>query len=175
MYTEERINKDEHFIITGNFCCGADDPLNLFISMDAFSYDENSYGYTYLLLNEEKDVLLAFYTLKANGIQLYDSLTEEYNSVPVIEIARIAVEYDFQGNGLGKILFYDYILPKIRQVESILAVKAIIVFVEPDNYSGIKFYESLGFIKAEAEVQQKIRESFNEDCDLYIASLETLI
>jgi len=168
MYIEERIDRDKHFFVTADFCCGADDPLNLFLSMDAFDYDENKLGSTYLLFDENGESLLAFYTIKANGIQMYDSAKDEYNSIPVIEISRIAVEYDFQGSGLGKAMFYDYILPKVEIVEQLVAIKAIIVFVEPDNSKGIRFYESLGFKKADETVQQKIDETFNEECDLYI-------
>ena len=169
-YKEERLNRDIHFQIVGNFQCGADDPLNLFLSDKAFEYDEERYGTTYLLRAEEGDIL-AFYSIKANGVQICTPM-KEYNAVPVVEIARIAVEFDFQNMGMGKILFYDYILPKIEKIESLIAIRWIIVFVDPFNVRGIKFYESLGFIKAEEDVQKRIGESFNEDCDLYILELK---
>lgn len=169
-YKEERLDREKHFIEVEDFVCGADDPLNTFLTDNSFQYDEECYGTTYLLKEENTNTILAFYTIKANGIQTYDSESEEYNAVPVIEIARIAVAYDFQGKGLGKKLFYDYILPKINSVESMIAVRAVIVFVEPDNKKGIRFYTSLGFKKAKPSVQQSIGESFNEECDLYVLS-----
>ena len=63
-------------------------------------------------------------------------------------------------------------MPKIKEVEKTIAVRAIIVFVEPDNEKGIAFYKSLGFLKASDDVQQKIDETFNEDCDLYVLELK---
>ncbi len=171
-YIEERLDREKHFNIVVDFQCGADDPLNLFLSDDSFDYDEERYGLTYLLRDADTGIILAFYTIKANGVQTYSSENKEYNAVPVIEIARIAVEYELQHTGVGRKLFYEYILPKIRQVEELIAVRAIIVFVDPDNEDGIGFYRSLGFEKAAADVQQKIDESFNENCDLYVLELK---
>ena len=170
-YIEERINKERHFVEVGNFSCGADDPLDLFLSDMSFEYDEESYGSTYLLKDEKSGLILAFYTIKTNGIQTYDPDKNEYNSIPVIEIARIAVGYDYQGIGLGSEMFYEYILPKVTQVKNLVAVKAIIVFVEPENLQGIHFYKSLGFERASQEIQNSISDSFNENCDLYLLLL----
>ena len=169
-YVEERLDRDIHFQVVGDFQCGADDPLNQFLSDKAFEYDEEKYGLTYLL-REEKGIVLAFYTIKANGLQTYTA-REQYNAVPVVEIARLAVEFDFQRMGMGRKVFHEFILPKIQNVEKLIAVRWIIVFVDPYNTNGIRFYESLGFKKAEEDVQQRISESFNEDCDLYILALE---
>lgn len=169
---EERLDREKHIRCVGDFQCGPDDPLNGFLTDCSFEYDEEKYGYTYLLREKESGMVLAFYTIKANGVQTFSSETEEYNAVPVVEIARIAVAYEFQNMGLGKKLFYEYILPKIEFVESLIAVRAIIVFVDPDNENGIVFYESLGFEKAAAEVQKEIGESFNESCDLYVLELK---
>lgn len=170
-YIEERLDEEKHFSIVGDFCCGADDPLNIFLSDNSFDYHNNVYGTTYLLRDSDSGDILAFYTIKANGIQTYDSETNEYNAEPVIEIARIAVSFDFQNVGLGKLLFYDYIMPRINIVKNEIAVRAIIVFVESDNEQGLCFYKSLGFKKVDEIVQQCIDETFNEECDLYVLSL----
>ena len=170
-YCEERLDREKHFIAVGDFRCGADEPLDIFLSDYSFEYDENEYGKTYIIKAKNGNTILSFYTVKANGIQIYDSDNREYNSMPVIEIARIAVDYSLQGSGLGKKIFYDYILPKVQRVKGIIAVKAIIVFVEPNNKKGIRFYRSLGFVKADDVVQNTIGESFNEKCDLYVLSL----
>ena len=126
------------------------------------------------MLKESKvsDEILGFYTLKTSGIQIYEN--SEYNSIPVIEIARIAIHYEMQGKGVGKYVFYTCILPKIKQVAKLVAVKAIIAFVEPEDEQAIGFYKSVGFEKAKDEVQKEIEDSFNEECDLYLVSLEGL-
>lgn len=172
-YKEELLNKEssEHFMLVGDFCCGADNPLNTFLSDDAFDYSEEKQGHTYILMDSERTCILAFYTIKANAIHTFNVYTNEYIALPVVEIARIAVEFDFQGNGLGKIVFYDYIMPKIREVSKIIAIYGTIVFVESENKQGIQFYNSLGFKRANNETQKAVGDSYNEKCELYVLEL----
>lgn len=168
---EERIDEDKHFSILGDFVCGADDPLNLFLSDDAIRYDRDSLGNTYLVMSEGD--IVAFYTLKANGIQVEED-DGECESYPMIEISRIAVAFDLQGGGIGKRIFYDHILPKVELVSRYIAVRGIMVFAEKNNIQGIGFYKSLGFIRADDSVQKNIQDSFNIGCDLYTVSLKNL-
>lgn len=170
MLKEEKLSIDKHFRAVGEFCCGADSPLDTFLSCNAFKYEEQKYGKTYVLTSSEtEEDILGFYTLKTSGIQVEED--GEYNSIPVIEIARIALHYAIQGKGIGKYIFYTYILPKIKLVAELVAVNAIIAFVEPDDEQAIGFYRSIGFKKASKDVQKEIEDSFNERCDLYMVSL----
>lgn len=82
-----------------------------------------------------------------------------------------AVAHDLQQNGFGKRIFYDYIMPKIYTVMKYVAVKAIMVLVDQDNISGIKFYTSLQFSSVDEGVQKIVDDSFNENCKLYLLIL----
>ena len=114
MLNEEKLSSEKHFKSVGDFCCGADSPLDIFLSSQAFKYDEQIYGITYILTaSKDESEILGFYTLKTSGIQVEED--GEYNSIPVIEIARIALHYTLQGQGIGKYVFYTYILPKIEK------------------------------------------------------------
>ena len=168
---ENKLSIERHFRCVGDFTCGPDNPLDVFLSCDAFMYDEQHYGTTYVVTESETSVdILGFFTLKASGIQVQnDSI---FNSIPAIEVARIAIHYDFQGQKVGKYMFNTYILPKAKLVADLIAVKAIIAFVETDDEQAIGFYKSLGFEKADEKVQNAITESFNEQCDLYVVSLD---
>lgn len=173
MLHEEKLSAEKHIRSVGDFCCGADSPLDTFLNTDAFKYNDQRYGLTYILTaSEEDENILGFYTLKTSGIQVEEN--GEYNSIPAIEIARIAMSYPIQGQGIGKYVFYTYILPKILKVASIVAVKAIIAFVEPDDEQATSFYTSIGFKKATEDVQKEIEDSFNEKCDLYIVSIDSI-
>lgn len=170
---EEKLSAEKHIRSVGDFCCGADSPLDTFLSSQAFKYDEQKYGITYVLtVAEGVEDILGFYTLKTSGIQVEED--GEYNSIPVIEIARIAMCHTIQGKGIGRYVFYNHILPKIKMVADIVAVKAIIAFVEPDDEQAIGFYTSIGFEKATEEVQKEIEDSFNEECDLYMVSIDNI-
>lgn len=48
------------------------------------------------------------------------------------------------------------------------------IFLINDADKAVGFYKSLGFVKATEEVQKEIEDSFNENCDLYIVSLDDL-
>lgn len=171
---EELLTRESntHFTLVGDFCCGADDPLNTFLSSDSFDYTEDRQGHTYILMDKNRTNILAFYTVKANAIHTYDELFDEYTALPVVEISRIAVEHKIQGNGVGTVLFTDYIVPKIITVSKIIAVYGIIVFVDADNEQGIRFYRSLGFQRANEETQQAVGDSYNEKCELYVLKLD---
>jgi len=172
-FHEEKLSSERHFMSVGDFSCGPDSPLDIFLSSNAFKYDEQRYGITYVLTpSNESDEILGFYTLKASGIQIYEN--DEYNSIPVIEIARIALHHELQGKGFGKYVFYTHILPKVNDVAEKVAVKAIIAFVEPKDEQAIGFYKSVGFEKASECVQKEIEDSFNEECDLYMVSLNEI-
>lgn len=43
-YKEELLSKEslKHFMLVGDFCCGADNPLNTFLSDDAFFMQKKS-------------------------------------------------------------------------------------------------------------------------------------
>lgn len=176
-FKEERFNIEKHIRSIGEFNCGADNPLNEFLSTYAKQYDEDKYGNTFLIIDNDiktDENILAYFTLKASGIQTVNKIgrVEEYNSVPVIEIARIAVSFDLQGKGLGQLIFNDYIKPKIEAVSNLVAVYGVIAFVVSDDEVAKRFYKNLGFTKADNTIQNQIDEKFNnEDCDLYLLSL----
>lgn len=173
LYVEELIDRDSilHFTLTGDFCCGADDPLNIFLSDQAFDYNDSKQGKTYLIMDAERTMIICYYTLKANAVHSFNITDNVFVALPVIEISRIAVECDFQGQSLGKIFFTDFILPKILEVAKIIGVYGIIAFVDADNYNAIRFYTSLGFQESNSTIQNAINDSFNEDCKLYLLIL----
>lgn len=40
---EERLDREKHFVAVGDFRCGADDPLDIFLTDHSFEYDEEQY------------------------------------------------------------------------------------------------------------------------------------
>lgn len=68
----------------------------------------------------------------------------------------------------------DYIIPKIKEVSKIIAIYGIIVFVESENGQGIQFYNSLGFKRANNEIQKAVGDSYNEKCELYVLKLDDI-
>ena len=74
MFVEERLSKDKHFECVGDFSCGADNPLDNFLVSDAFKYDEEKYGNTYLVFtSDKKHEIVGFYTLKTSALQVKEN------------------------------------------------------------------------------------------------------
>ena len=113
------------------------------------SLDEQAKGLnsTHLFIDEDTDKLVAYLSLCNDSIRLEikerDELHLTYATVPAIKIARLAVDSQFQGLGLGKTLieFAAYMSEKMRQISGI-------VFLTLDCYAHrISFYKSIGFTK----------------------------
>jgi len=118
----------------------------------------NEYLKKYALQNQKKHAARAYVATRANRIVGYYSLA--YGSVsleeapqtvksglpkhpiPVILLARLAVDSNEQGSGLGAALLKDALLRTIQAAE-IAGLRAIIVHAKDD--SAKRFYEKFGF------------------------------
>lgn len=173
-YYEERLDEEKHFLLVDGFCCGGENNLGLFLTDQSFAYDKDRLGHTYIIREKETGEVLAFYTIKTNGIQAILTEDREQETMPMIEVARIAVQYQYQGNGFGKMVFRKLIYPKIKEVEKLVAVKAIMAFVEKEDEKAVGFYKSLGFTEADEKVQQVIADAYSTECELYILYIENI-
>lgn len=178
--SEERLSDDEHFRLVSDFCCGTNESLDNFLKSEAFEYNRDGQGNTYLLRLKETEEIVGYYTLKSNAIQAYNEEQERIEALPSIEIARLAVQYKFQKNGFGRFIFTYYIIPKINKVKDIIGLNTVMVFVDddyneevPNEEDRVKyFYTKLGFKLAEDEVQRFIIDDYNEGCKLMYMSTE---
>lgn len=95
---------------------------------------------------DEPDRVAGFYTLSASHVVLSD-LPPEISTrlpkipVPVVRVGRLAVDRDYQGQGLGGALLFDAI---IRATQTDIGVFAVIVDAKDQNAAS--FYQHYGFI-----------------------------
>lgn len=166
---EERIDEDKHFVMIGDFECYENESLEIFLKSFAISYDKDSQGATYLIRND--DAVIAYYTLKCNAIQIQENGIQE--CVPVIELARLAVHSNYQRQGWGTAIFVNYILPKILTIKNIIAVKAIMVFVEKNDKNAINFYkDKVKFKMPSNKIQNHITEEYSVGCNIMVLNLD---
>ncbi len=113
------------------------------------SLDEQSKGLnsTRLFIDTDTGKVIAYLSLCNDSIRLEieerDELNLTYTTVPAIKIARLAVDSQYQGQGIGKMLikFAAYMGDKIRQMSGL-------VFLTLDCYEHrVAFYESVGFVR----------------------------
>lgn len=118
----------------------------------------NDYLKKYALQNQKKDTARTYVATRGNRIVGYYSLAygsvslEEVpqsvkaglprHPVPVILLARLAVDSTEQGGGLGTALLKDALLRTIQAAE-IAGLRAMLVHAKDD--SAKRFYEKFGF------------------------------
>ncbi len=174
---EEQLGKNTHFREVSDFYCG-NEGLDSFLKTEAFNYNKDGQGSTYIIKSIENNDIIGYYTLKANAIQIQEK-NKAIKTLPAIEIARLAINNNYKNQKFGTIIFYSYILPKIIQVKSIIGVSVIMVFVVSNEIEEYKkpisyFYEKFGFKLAEKEVQKYIIDDFSEGCKLMYCSTKDL-
>lgn len=171
-----RLNDDEQTLReVGDFCCGADDPLNTFLQSAAFDYNSNGHGNTYLVKDIESGNIIAYYTLKASAMQIKKEENEKFESVASIELARFAVDHRYQNQTYGRLIFLCCIIPKVQDVQRIIGIRNIIVFVDELNKRAIRFYKNFGFFLGSEEVSNYIEEDFNEKCKIMYVNIDNLV
>ncbi|MBO0859459.1 MAG: GNAT family N-acetyltransferase [Chloracidobacterium sp.] len=108
----------------------AEESLNRYLLQYASQHQKKNIGRVYVASTQNESHVLGYYTL-ANGSVTFQSaprsegLSREY-PIPVILIARLAIDISLQGKGLGATLIYDA-LKRVDEVAEIFAAYAVIV------------------------------------------------
>lgn len=105
----------------------------------------------FVLVDKEVNRISGYYTLSSNSIShnlIPDSfkkkLPKSYLSIPAILLGRLAIDKDYQGKGIGKLLLIDS-LKRCFDTSDSLGVFAVIV--DPLDREAERFYGKYGFIK----------------------------
>ncbi len=127
------------------FDCGIE-VLNEFLFRYSLKNDTLGIGKTFVAF-DEKDEVVGYFTL-ATAQVVYENIPDEYRGklpkypIPSLRIARLAVDKDLQGKGIGKWLLTQAFI-KILHVAEITGLYFIIVDAKETSKS---FYEHYGFI-----------------------------
>jgi GNAT superfamily N-acetyltransferase len=129
------------------FSCGKP-PLDDFIRKLVTQYEQRNLGRTYVAVRQVESQVLGFYTLASGAVpfqNLPDSATKKLprHPVPVILLARLAVDHRAQVQGLGEALLLDA-LDRCSNLADSLGVHA--VKVEAIDQQARTFYEKYGFV-----------------------------
>jgi len=173
IFIDERLDDEKHLRIISDFNCGESKELEDFLKAEAFTYNRDGQGNTYLIFNKENNDIIGYYTLRTNAIQAYNEKHERIEVLPAIEVARLAISENYQRKGYGRLIFLFYILPKIHEIRSIVGVNIIMLF-SVDTPQAIGFYEHLGFKATLNEVEQFINEDCNKGCKLMYVNIESI-
>lgn len=129
-----------------NFHCEID-TLNEFLSKYALKNDQLGIGKTFVALDQQEKIV-GYFTL-ATAQVAYQEIPDDYRGklpkypIPALRIARLAVDKEQKGKGIGKWLLAQAFV-KIIQVADVTGIYFIIVDAKETSKS---FYEYYGFIK----------------------------
>ena len=128
-----------------SFDCGVE-PLNDYLKKYALQNQKKDSARTYVATNE-KNQIIGYYTLVFGSVSIEET-TPEISAglgkypIPIILLARLAVDRNQKGKGLGKALMRDALLRAVRASE-IAGLRAFLVHAK--DASAKTFYEKLGF------------------------------
>lgn len=128
----------------GHFDCGAA-PLNDFLHKYAWQNQQNRSARTYVALRGDR--VVGYYSLAAASVQHQEATTRvakglARHPVPVILLARLAVDQSEKGKGLGGALLKDALLRSL-QAADIIGCRAVLVHAK--DAAAQAFYRKFGF------------------------------
>lgn len=127
-----------------SFDCGIEQ-LNNYLRNFALTNNQNGSARTYVTTKTGK--VVGYYTLTPGAV-IKDTATHRVKKglanhpVPVIIIARLAVDKNHQGRNIGKALVRDALLKTVEAAD-IIGGRAVLVHAK--NTQVRRFYENLGF------------------------------
>jgi GNAT superfamily N-acetyltransferase len=134
---------DSHDV--SRFDCGAHQSLDEWLKRFALGNQKNESARTYVV--HRSGVVVGYYSVSAGSVSLEESPARivkglARHPIPVILLARLAVDKGEQGTGLGKALLKDA-LARIAQAADIVGARAVLVHAIDE--SARKFYQHFDF------------------------------
>jgi GNAT superfamily N-acetyltransferase len=142
---EWRIERLDHGQVREGFDCGKSS-LNDFLQALVSQYEKRNLGRTYVALQEGDQRVLGYYTLAsgaitAEGLPAKQAKKLHRHAVPVVLLARLAVDRSVHGRGLGGYLLRDALTRSLDLSEK-LGIHAVVVDALDDEAKAL--YERFG-------------------------------
>lgn len=159
--TEQYANIARKFKVNPYNC---DNPKHYekYIAQDCFTDYFQGMGVTHVFIDKNHETgestIAGYITLRASSLVMeMDNYKAGY---PALEISELAVDYKFEGSGLGTDMVKAVIAEAARLNDSKLGLRFIILCADP---AAVGFYSKLGFSKIPS-YQEIPREHRNKNC-----------
>jgi GNAT superfamily N-acetyltransferase len=138
----ERISESHD---VSRFDCGGHESLNEWLKRFALTNERNESARTYVV--HRNGLVVGYYSISAGSVSVEEAPARiskglARHPIPVILLARLAVDKDERGAGLGKALLQDA-LRRIAQAADIVGARAVLVHAIDEQAR--KFYEHFDF------------------------------
>lgn len=132
------------------FCCEKE-LLDNYLHKQANQDVKRKLSACFVLADNNSHVVKGYYTLSNNSIpsilipeEVKKQLPNSYTSIPTTLLGRMAIDKNFKGNGIGKILLVDALK---RCYKNSKTIGSFAVIVDPLDNEAQTFYAKYGFIK----------------------------
>jgi GNAT superfamily N-acetyltransferase len=134
---------DNHDV--SRFDCGGHESLNDWLKRFALTNQRNESARTYVV--HRSGMVVGYYSISAGSVSVEEAPTRiskglARHPIPVILLARLAVDKNEKGAGLGRALLKDALV-RIAQAADIVGARAVLVHAIDEQAS--KFYLHFGF------------------------------
>jgi len=131
------------------FDCG-NDPLNQYLKRFALTNSASGTARTYVTTPAGEPVVAGYYSLAAGSVErarVPERVAKglALRPIPVVLLARLAVDQRFQGRGLGKSLLRDALQRTLGAAE-LIGIRAVLVHAKDENAAA--FYARFGFVRS---------------------------
>lgn len=122
------------------------EPLNDYLRKYALQNQKKDAARTYVVTNQENQIT-GYYTLVFGSVSFEETANDISTGlgkypIPVILLARLAIDKSQKGRGLGKLLMKDAFLRAVRASE-IAGLRAFLVHAKDESAKA--FYKKFGF------------------------------
>ena len=132
------------------FDCGKE-LLNNYLKTQAGQDVKRKLSACFVLVDNETKIIQGYYTLSGSSIplnsfseQIQKKLPKSYKSIPTTLLGRLAIDKNYQGNGIGKILLIDA-LKRSYGISNEIGSFGIVV--DPIDAEAKSFYQKYDFIE----------------------------
>lgn len=165
----EGVSKDDisGFFIERNTGQG----LAKYLKFWAYEDSVNNRSKTYLILDNDSNEIVAYFTLKA-GMMLENVQFRRFDTVPGIELMNFAVNdgyriYHPESRHIGEVVFREFIWPLCQELASYVGAEILFLYALP--YEPLMdYYSRLGFsrfnAKTERMLHRRIRPRYDKRC-----------
>lgn len=133
-----------------DFSCGKE-MLDNYLHKQANQDIKRKLSACFVVREEQTESIKGYYTLSNNSIPLKDipnnirkKLPKSYTTIPTTLLGRLAIDSNFQGQGLGKLILIDALK---RSFELSKTIGSFAVVVDPIDENAERFYIKYGFLK----------------------------
>jgi GNAT superfamily N-acetyltransferase len=129
-----------------SFCCGKPS-LDDFIRRFAMQYERRNIVRTYVAIEHPDPAVLGYYSLAGGSVTLTtlpDTIAQKLprHRVPMAHLARLAVDQNYRGQGMGEELLFDA-LRRCWRFSTEMGLFAVDVYALDEDAK--RFYEKYGF------------------------------